>query len=673
MWLHQQLYLEMTQMTPDHRGIIAHPSSISQRASSFDSDCSLSAYASSKQQDLSDACSTVSSDLDVDVSSAASNFDFDLDLLPVLADCQVPSLELPFPELDCRSTEKNSCNSFCADDEDALGNCCGLSQQVPSPSNTLSPISHAHSPTMFSPGGGGGGGGMDNNSSSCKAATAAQTNTVTKYSPYAEAAVASSRTAGGRRLSSAASTASNSSSMAPPPQFSLLESLAEFNALQNRIKVERESVPSPPSYAESTSAGSAKTIVKAEPATAAAGPSTSSAMPPPPYNYYGGCVIKSETAQESDAEMEDSDNAPFHKMDPVLSLVMEQARKDIDFTCSALSISNDPSAWSRPDLDRWIRWTMSQYNIPDPSGAVAQQWAATAVGEEMDGQRFLQLSEQDFRDRMPQGGDDLYAQLEIWRATAAAATSVEAAASTASATASTSYSQPQPHLATAGHNLAAPGHTEKKPLQKEDSLDISYVLQMLEGPASTTAAASPALLTTAAASVTLHASQQHQQHQPPPPYPYAQQGQQQQDGEALEESEDEETDSSPATIGSAASSPMPSSSSSSAVPKSSPSATATGSTGRSTTSIHLWQFVKELLLQPQLYSASIHWVDREAGIFKIVDSNRVATLWGKRKNRPAMNYDKLSRSLRQYYKKGIMKKTERTQRLVYQFCHPYHL
>ena len=38
-----------------------------------------------------------------------------------------------------------------------------------------------------------------------------------------------------------------------------------------------------------------------------------------------------------------------------------------------------------------------------------------------------------------------------------------------------------------------------------------------------------------------------------------------------------------------------------------------------------------------------------------------------------MNYDKLSRSLRQYYKKGIMKKTERSQRLVYQFCHPYHL
>ena len=61
----------------------------------------------------------------------------------------------------------------------------------------------------------------------------------------------------------------------------------------------------------------------------------------------------------------------------------------------------------------------------------------------------------------------------------------------------------------------------------------------------------------------------------------------------------------------------------------------------------------------------------ESGIFKIDDSNLVATLWGKRKNRPAMNYDKLSRSIRQYYKKGIIKKTDKSQRLVYQFCQPY--
>lgn len=48
----------------------------------------------------------------------------------------------------------------------------------------------------------------------------------------------------------------------------------------------------------------------------------------------------------------------------------------------------------------------------------------------------------------------------------------------------------------------------------------------------------------------------------------------------------------------------------------------------------------------------------------------MARLWGVRKNRPAMNYDKLSRSIRQYYKKGIIRKPDISQRLVYQFVHP---
>ena len=56
------------------------------------------------------------------------------------------------------------------------------------------------------------------------------------------------------------------------------------------------------------------------------------------------------------------------------------------------------------------------------------------------------------------------------------------------------------------------------------------------------------------------------------------------------------------------------------------------------------------------------------GIFKIEDSQEVARLWGLRKNRPNMNYDKLSRSIRQYYKKNIIKKPKETSRLVYQFC-----
>ncbi|KAL7010576.1 hypothetical protein ACKWTF_016924 [Chironomus riparius] len=90
--------------------------------------------------------------------------------------------------------------------------------------------------------------------------------------------------------------------------------------------------------------------------------------------------------------------------------------------------------------------------------------------------------------------------------------------------------------------------------------------------------------------------------------------------------------------------------------------------GTTSSHIHLWQFLKELLASPQTHGTAIRWLDRTKGIFKIEDSVRVARLWGTRKNRPAMNYDKLSRSIRQYYKKGIMKKTERSQRLVTNFA-----
>ncbi|CAB1336436.1 unnamed protein product [Coregonus sp. 'balchen'] len=86
--------------------------------------------------------------------------------------------------------------------------------------------------------------------------------------------------------------------------------------------------------------------------------------------------------------------------------------------------------------------------------------------------------------------------------------------------------------------------------------------------------------------------------------------------------------------------------------------------------IHLWQFLRQLLLKPHNYGRCIRWLNKEKGIFKIENSAHVARLWGLRKNRPAMNYDKLSRSIRQYYKKGIIRKPDVSQRLVYQFVHP---
>ncbi|MEQ2181850.1 ETS domain-containing protein Elk-4 [Goodea atripinnis] len=46
----------------------------------------------------------------------------------------------------------------------------------------------------------------------------------------------------------------------------------------------------------------------------------------------------------------------------------------------------------------------------------------------------------------------------------------------------------------------------------------------------------------------------------------------------------------------------------------------------------------------------ICWTNEE-GEFKLLQAEEVARLWGARKNKPNMNYDKLSRALRYYYDK----------------------
>ncbi|XP_042333214.1 ETS translocation variant 4 isoform X2 [Sceloporus undulatus] len=85
-------------------------------------------------------------------------------------------------------------------------------------------------------------------------------------------------------------------------------------------------------------------------------------------------------------------------------------------------------------------------------------------------------------------------------------------------------------------------------------------------------------------------------------------------------------------------------------------------------SLQLWQFLVALLDDPS-NSHFIAWTGRGME-FKLIEPEEVARLWGIQKNRPAMNYDKLSRSLRYYYEKGIMQKVA-GERYVYKFvCEP---
>nr|XP_040060011.1 ETS domain-containing protein Elk-4 [Gasterosteus aculeatus aculeatus] len=81
-------------------------------------------------------------------------------------------------------------------------------------------------------------------------------------------------------------------------------------------------------------------------------------------------------------------------------------------------------------------------------------------------------------------------------------------------------------------------------------------------------------------------------------------------------------------------------------------------------SVTLWQFLLQLLLDSS-NDQLICWTNEE-GEFKLLQAEEVARLWGARKNKPNMNYDKLSRALRYYYDKNIIKKVN-GQKFVYRF------
>ncbi|KYB26766.1 hypothetical protein TcasGA2_TC034783 [Tribolium castaneum] len=80
--------------------------------------------------------------------------------------------------------------------------------------------------------------------------------------------------------------------------------------------------------------------------------------------------------------------------------------------------------------------------------------------------------------------------------------------------------------------------------------------------------------------------------------------------------------------------------------------------------IQLWQFLLELLTDKSCQTF-ISWTG-DGWEFKLTDPDEVARRWGIRKNKPKMNYEKLSRGLRYYYDKNIIHKTA-GKRYVYRF------
>lgn len=80
----------------------------------------------------------------------------------------------------------------------------------------------------------------------------------------------------------------------------------------------------------------------------------------------------------------------------------------------------------------------------------------------------------------------------------------------------------------------------------------------------------------------------------------------------------------------------------------------------------LWEFIRNLLLDPVTCPSMVKWENAEEGVFRFVQAEKVAQKWGERKQNKEMNYEKLSRAMRYYYK-GEVFEAVLGRRLVYKF------
>jgi ETS factor family protein len=85
----------------------------------------------------------------------------------------------------------------------------------------------------------------------------------------------------------------------------------------------------------------------------------------------------------------------------------------------------------------------------------------------------------------------------------------------------------------------------------------------------------------------------------------------------------------------------------------------------------LWEFIRDALKDPTTCPSVVRWEDPVQGVFRIVESEKLARLWGERKNNQKMTYEKLSRAMRTYYEKQILVPVPKTglypKKLVYKF------
>ncbi|KAE9417446.1 hypothetical protein Angca_006863, partial [Angiostrongylus cantonensis] len=335
------------------------------------------------------------------------------------------------------------------------------------------------------------------------------------------------------------------------------------------------------------------------------------------------------------------------QMDIYRDLILRHLIQDISTTCAKLGLPTDAQNWTQEHGSRWISEMCQQFNLTSPRQTY------------ISGRVLLSMSQKDFVALAPEGGDTLYAQLQLWK--------------TEYISAFESYHQQQNGGQSNGGITAADNSVPKNnwilfvdgstrsaeygrgsisieggsttrtycivssPL-KENIFHLCNHQSQVEMCFSTSTLSLSLLNSNTLGGIGAATQEGHGFF-----------------GNGIIPSPSESDRSSNASMHDTDD------------PRPSPFPRHSGT-------VHLWHFIRELLDHPnKQYGSCVRWVDRDEGTFKIESSHHLARFWGQRKNRAQMNYDKLSRSLRQYYKKGIIQKPEKKQRLVYKFLPPYNL
>ncbi|KAM9752812.1 transcription factor ETV7 isoform 2-T2 [Menidia menidia] len=280
----------------------------------------------------------------------------------------------------------------------------------------------------------------------------------------------------------------------------------------------------------------------------------------------------------------------------------------------------NPSLWDKEDVAHWLHWAQKEYSLRRPEKGRF----------EMNGRALCLLTKEDFRRRCPSSGDVLY---EILQCVKQQRRSVVCELPTSS------------HSVARGHvqgvvSCQVPSHS----VREQQSVALS-------DPAVTAgvhAAVSPTVVAALSSQHKLQSPSRDRFHPYSPVFPH----------NTLSMMTQNQVQCTPPAE-SVIQEPLNLSS------REKPRGLLHKANGRIPECRLLWDYVYQLLCDDQ-YQSYIRWEDQDSLVFRVVDPNGLARLWGNHKNRDNMTYEKMSRALRHYYKLNIIKK-ERGQKLLFRF------